>query len=48
MLGKAKHTQVWRTANWHMAVMVTVTVIVIIDIIVRLRQFSDGHTGLSQ
>src|SRR6185369_4289328 len=21
--GKAKHTQVWRTANWHMAVMLT-------------------------
>ena len=46
VLGKAKHTQVWRTANWHMAVMLTVTVIVIIDIIVRLRQFSDGYAGL--
>ena len=36
LVGKAKHTQVWRTANWHMAVMLTVTAIVIIDIIVRL------------
>ena len=46
VLGKAKHTQVWRTANWHMAVMLTVTVIVIIDIITRLVQFSDGYAGL--
>jgi uncharacterized membrane protein len=45
-LGKAKHTQVWRTANWHMTVMLTVTVVVIIDIVVRLRQSSDAHTGL--
>jgi uncharacterized membrane protein len=47
VLGKAKHTQVWRTANWHMTVMLTVTVIVIIDIVIRLRQFSDGHAGLA-
>jgi uncharacterized membrane protein len=46
ILGKAKHTQAWRTANWHIAVMLTVTVIVIIGIIIRLRQFSDGYTGL--
>jgi uncharacterized membrane protein len=46
VLGTAKHTQVWRTANWHMAVMLTVTVIVVVDIIVRLRQFSDGYTAL--
>jgi hypothetical protein len=31
-----------------MTVMLTVTVIVIIDIIIRLQQFSDGHAGLSQ
>jgi uncharacterized membrane protein len=46
VIGRAKHTQVWRTANWHMAVMLTVTAIVIIDIIIRLRYFSDGYTGL--
>jgi uncharacterized membrane protein len=46
ILGKAKHTQVWRTANWHMTVMLAVTVIVIVDIVIRLRQFSDGYTGL--
>jgi uncharacterized membrane protein len=45
--GKAKHTQVWRTANWHMVVMLTVTGIVIADIIVRLIQFDVGHANLS-
>ncbi len=38
------HTQAWRTANWHMAVMVTVTVLVVADIIVRLAQWGDGST----
>jgi len=41
-IGRAKHTQVWRTANWHMAVML----IVVIDIIVRLLRFSEGSTDL--
>jgi len=45
--GKAKHTQVWRTANWHMAVMLTVTGIVITDIIVRLLQYHNGYANLS-
>jgi len=43
--GKAKHTQAWRTANWHMAVMLTVTGIIIADIIVRLLQFDAGHVN---
>jgi len=43
--GKAKHTQAWRTANWHMAVMLSVTGIVIADIIVRLLQFDAGHVN---
>ncbi|MGH8901135.1 MAG: DUF2231 domain-containing protein [Egibacteraceae bacterium] len=30
-------TQAWRTANWHMAVMLTVTALVIADIVVRLN-----------
>ncbi len=38
------HTQAWRTANWHMAVMVTVTVLVVADIVVRLAQWQDGYT----
>jgi uncharacterized membrane protein len=45
--GKAKHTQVWRTANWHMVVMLTVTGIVIADIIVRLLQSDVGHANFS-
>lgn len=46
-IGKAAHTQVWRTANWHATVMVTVTVIVAVDIILRLAQFHEDVTGLS-
>jgi len=46
LLGRAKRTQVWRTANWHMTVMLTVTAIVIIDIIVRLVQFDQGYAQL--
>ena len=45
--GNAKHTQVWRTANWHMTVMLTVTGLVIADIIVRLLQYHDGYAKLS-
>jgi uncharacterized membrane protein len=35
-IGKASHTQVWRTANWHMTVMLTVTAIVVVDVVVRI------------
>ena len=34
-----KHTQAWRTANWHMAVMVTVTLLVVGNILIRLDDF---------
>jgi uncharacterized membrane protein len=37
-LGRAKHTQVWRTINTHMTIMLTVTAIAVVDIIVRLVQ----------
>src|SRR5688500_5211754 len=30
-----KHTQAWRTANWHMAVMGTTTLLVVLDVIWR-------------
>ena len=30
-----KHTQAWRTANWHMAVMLTVTALVVGNILLR-------------
>jgi uncharacterized membrane protein len=46
-LGKAKHTQVWRTINWHATVMLTVTAIVIVDIIVRLARFDQGFADLA-
>ena len=43
-----KRTQARRTANWHMAVMLTVTGIVIVDVIVRLGEFdgADQTSGL--
>ena len=37
-----KGTQARRTANWHMAVMITVTLIVIADIIMRLGDWDKG------
>src|SRR5262245_10905150 len=46
-IGQAQHTQVWRTANWHMTVMLTVTVIVLIDIVLRLGQLHDGSSSLT-
>lgn len=45
-LGKAKHTQVWRTINWHATVMLTVTAIVVIDIVLRLSSYGDHHPSL--
>ena len=41
-IGKAKHTQVWRTINWHATVMVTVTMITLIDLLLRIPSF-DGE-----
>lgn len=32
-------TQVWRTANWHMAVMLTVTALVVVDLVLRLGSY---------
>ena len=32
-------TQAWRTANWHMAVMVTVTALVVVNLLMRLGDF---------
>lgn len=41
-LGRAKHTQVWRTINTHMTIMLTVSAIVALDITLRLVQL-DTH-----
>jgi uncharacterized membrane protein len=38
-----KHTQAWRTANWHMAVMLTVTLLVVIDLLAR--DLSEGSVN---
>ena len=46
-LGRAQHTQVWRTINTHATIMVTATVIVIVEIVVRLAQYGSGFTSLA-
>jgi len=45
-IGRAKHTQVWRTINWHAVVMLTVTAIVLVDVVVRLSGYGTHHTTL--
>ncbi|MCU1678693.1 MAG: hypothetical protein JWM93_3451 [Frankiales bacterium] len=37
-----RHTQAWRTANWHMAVMLTVTALVVIDLVLRWGRLYDA------
>jgi uncharacterized membrane protein len=46
-IGRAKHTQAWRTINWHATVMVTVTVITLISVILRVGGFDEGQTQAS-
>jgi uncharacterized membrane protein len=46
-LGRAKDTQVWRTINTHMAIMLTVTSIATVDIIVRLLQLDVHYATVS-
>jgi uncharacterized membrane protein len=41
-----KHSQVWRTANSHMAIMLTVTAIVLIDVILRLSHWTKDYAEL--
>ena len=43
-IGKAKHTQVWRTINWHATVMVTAQVITLIGLLQRIPNFEEGQT----
>ncbi len=45
-IGQAQHTQAWRTANWHMTVMLTVTAIVLVDILLRWSTFNDRAASL--
>ena len=46
-LGRAKHTQVWRTINWHATVMITVSVLTLIDLLLRIPSFEQDQTALS-
>jgi uncharacterized membrane protein len=39
-LGRAKHTQVWRTINWHATVMVTAQIVTLISLLSRLPSFA--------
>jgi uncharacterized membrane protein len=41
-----RHTQVWRTANFHMATMLTVAVLVIVDILWRTSGEGKGSASL--
>ncbi len=40
----AKYTQARRTANWHMAVMLTTTALVVVDILMRWKSDQDMYT----
>lgn len=48
-LGKAKHTQVWRTINWHATLMVSTTAVVLADLARRVGDYdapsTDGPTA---
>lgn len=44
-LGRASHTQVWRTINWHATIMLTATVLVAVDIVLRLAEFDRGSAS---
>jgi uncharacterized membrane protein len=43
-LGRAKHTQVWRTINWHATVMVTAQVVTFVGLLLRIPNFEEGQT----
>ena len=46
IIGKAQHTQVWRTTNWHAVVMLAVTAIVIVNLVIRYAQLDDGSASI--
>ena len=43
-IGRAKHTQVWRTINWHATVMVVAQVVTLINLLQRIPNFEEGQT----
>ncbi|HUF58372.1 MAG TPA: DUF2231 domain-containing protein [Actinomycetota bacterium] len=47
-IGRAKHTQVWRTINWHATVMVVAQIVTAIGLLLlRIPNFELGQTQLS-
>jgi uncharacterized membrane protein len=43
-IGRAKHTQVWRTVNWHAAVMLTAGTCSVVNVLTRVSDFQVGQT----
>ena len=43
-IGRAKRTQVWRTVNWHAVVMLTATVVALVDLWVRWAMADEPAT----
>jgi uncharacterized membrane protein len=46
-IGRAKHTQAWRTMNFHATVMITATLLTLVDLLLRIPNFDDGQTQLT-
>ena len=46
-IGKAKHTQVWRTINWHATVMIVVTLLTLLGLVLRIGGFDEGQTQIA-
>ena len=46
-IGRAKRTQVWRTINWHATVMVTVTLITLVDLLLLIPAFDEAQTQMA-
>ena len=47
-IGRAKHTQVWRTINWHATVMVVAQIVTAVGLfLMRIPNFELGQTQLS-
>ncbi|MDH5313710.1 MAG: DUF2231 domain-containing protein [Actinomycetota bacterium] len=43
-IGKAKHTQVWRTINWHATVMIGATICTLAGLLQRIPNFEEAQT----
>ncbi len=42
-----KHSQAWRTVNWHMTVMGTTTLVVIADLVLRIENYDAGSAPVA-